>query len=138
MSNVNQKDFKPLIIHGTNPVKSRNISIDNVHSKSELYQTGNTMNAASLERKIDDGKVTVPKSIPQSVSKLFRDARMNIKDADGKSMTQVDFAKYACVPKVDGKFINMLEGGSLLLNHDNKTTLRKLQAKLKIPHFDLP
>ena len=137
MSNINQQDFKPLIIHGKNAQKSRNISIANVHSKADVHHT-NGMNAAALERKIDEGKMSVPQKIPANVSAMFRDARMAIKTAEGNSITQDVFAKQCCVPKVDSKFISMLEGGSLLLNHDNKMTVRNLQRKLKISHFDLP
>jgi hypothetical protein len=129
-------DFKTVVIHGKNAPKSRDISIANVKTKAELNRTGG-LNAASLERKIDSGDVTVPQKVPKIVSDMFRDARLSMKTAEDKSYTQDMFAKHCCVPKVDVKFIQQLEGGSLLLNHDNKTTLRKLQTKLKIPHFDL-
>lgn len=132
----NNMDFKPLIIHGANPIKSRNISTDNVKSKSELHRT-NGMNAASLERKIDGGEMTVPQKVPSAVAALFRDARVSVKDADGKCQTQDVFARNCNVQRVDTKFIQQLESGQLLLNHDNKTILRNLQRKLKIPHFDL-
>ena len=62
---------------------------------------------------------------------------MNIKNAEGNIIKQDAFAIQCCVPKVNAKFINMLENGTLLLNHENKITLRKLQVKLKIPQFDL-
>ena len=137
MSVPTQQDFKTVIIHGKNAPKSRDINLVNIHSKADLHRTGG-MNASSLERKIDDGKVTVPKTIPLDIANLFRDSRMAIKNAVGNSLSQYDFAKQSCVPKVDAKFISMLEGGSLLLNHDNKTTLRKLQTKMKISHFNLP
>lgn len=137
MSGPNQKDFKTVVIHGKNTPKSRDINLANVQSKADLHRTGG-MNAAALERKIDDGKVTVPKTVPMDVANLFRDTRMAMKNAEGNSLSQSDFAKQACVPKVDAKFISMLEGGSLLLNHDNKTTLRKLQTKMKVPQFNLP
>ena len=136
MSGPNQKDFKTVVIHGKNTPKSRDINLANVHSKAELHRTDG-MNPAVLERKINDGKITVPKTVPMNVSNLFRDTRMAMKNAEGNSISQSDFAKQSCVPKVDAKFISMLENGSLLLNHDNKTTLRKLQTKMKIPHFDL-
>jgi len=128
-------DFKTLVIHGKNAPKSRDISIANVKTKAELHRTGG-MNAASLERKIDSGDVTIPQKVPKHVSDTFRDARMAMKTPEDKSFTQDMFAKHCCVPKVDVKFIQQLEGGSLLLNHDNKMTVRKLQAKLKLPHFD--
>lgn len=128
-------DFKTLVIHGKNAPKSRDISIANVKTKAELHRTGG-MNAASLERKIDSGDVTVPQKVPKHVSDVFRDARIAMKTPEDKSFTQDMFAKHCCVPKVDVKFIQQLEGGSLLLNHDNKMTVRKLQAKLKLPHFD--
>jgi len=128
-------DFKTLVIHGKNAPKSRDISIANVKTKAELHRTGG-MNAASLERKIDSGDVTVPQKVPKHVSDVFRDARIAMKTPEDKSFTQDMFAKHCCIPKVDVKFIQQLEGGSLLLNHDNKMTVRKLQAKLKLPHFD--
>lgn len=128
-------DFKTLVIHGKNAPKSRDISIANVKTKAELHRTGG-MNAASLERKIDSGDVTVPQKVPKHVSDAFRDARIAMKTPEDKSFTQDMFAKHCCIPKVDVKFIQQLEGGSLLLNHDNKMTVRKLQAKLKLPHFD--
>jgi hypothetical protein len=133
----NNLDFKPLVIRGKNPIQTnRNISVDNVKSKEELHRTNN-MNSAALERKIDGGEITVPKKVPSNVSSLFRDARTSVKDADGKCQTQDVFARTCNVPRVDSKFIQQLESGQLLLNHDNKTTLRALQRKLKIPHFDI-
>lgn len=138
MSGPNQKDFEPVIIYGSKNVpKSRNINIANVHSKADLHRT-DKMNATALERKIDDGKITVPKTIPKDVAKLFCDTRIAMKNAEGNSISQSDFAKQSCVPKVDAKFISMLENGTLLLNHDNRTTLRKLQTKMKVDPFDLP
>ena len=136
MSQPNQKDFKTVVIRGKSAPPKREINLNNVHAKSDLNRT-NSMNAASLERKIDGGDVTVPKTVPSNVSALFRDARLVIKNAEEKSLTQDAFAKQCCVPKVDAKFIQQLESGQLLLNHDNKMIVRKLQAKLKIPHFDL-
>jgi hypothetical protein len=136
MSHPNQKDFKPLIIHGKSAQPKRDINLGNVHAKSDLHRT-NSMNCSSIERKIDEGSVTVPKTIPLSVSNLFRNARLAIKNAEDKSLTQDAFAKHCSVPKVDTKFIQQLESGQLMLNHDNKMIVRKLQAKLKIPHFDL-
>jgi hypothetical protein len=135
MSSPNQKDFKPLIIHGKNPIKPNEINMDNIQSKKNLHQGG--LNAASLERKIDEGKVTVPKTIPLNVANLFRDTRMAMKNADENSLSQAEFAKQSCVPKVDAKFINMLEAGKLQLNTENKITLRSLQSKMKVPPFTL-
>lgn len=132
----NNMDLKPLIIHGKNAPKSRNISIENVKSKADLHRT-NGMNATSLERKIESGDITVPQKVPKTVSKMFVDARLTMKTPEDKSYTQEMFAKHYSVPKVDVKFIQQLENGSLLMNHDNKITIRKFQAKLKIPHFDL-
>jgi len=133
----NSMDFKTLIIHGKNAPKSRDINVDNVKTKAELHRTG-SMNAASLERKIDAGTVSVPKTVPRDVGTLFQTHRTSIVDAEGKSMTQSAFAKQCCVPRVDTKFIQQLESGQLLLNHDNKITLRALQSKLKIGPFTLP
>ena len=130
-------DFKPLIINGKNAPKSRNISIANVHTKSDLHRT-NGMNASALERKIDEGKISVPQKVPTNVSALFRDARLLHKTVEGNSITQETFAKQCCVPRVDVKFISMLEGGTLLMNHENKIIVRNLQRKLKISQFDLP
>lgn len=129
-------DFTPLIIRGKNPPKSRNVSIDNVKTKTELYRT-NGMNAASLERKIESGDVMAPQKIPKDVSDLFRNARLAMKTVEDKSYTQDMFAKHCNVPKVDSKFIQQLESGALLMNHENKLTIRKLQTKLKIPQFAL-
>jgi hypothetical protein len=134
MSQSNQKDFNTVIIHGNNPIKPHDINLNNVHAKSNRT---NSMNAAVLEQKIDSGKMTVPKNVPSKVSALFRDARLAMKNAEDKSLTQDAFAKQCCVPKVNAKFIQQLESGQLLLNHDNKMIVRKLQAKLQIPHFDL-
>lgn len=128
-------DFKTVIINGKSAPKSRDISLANIKTKAELHRT-NGMNAASLERKIDAGDVTVPQKVPKNVSDAFRDARIAMKTPGDKSFTQDMFAKHCCVPKVDTKFIQQLEGGSLLLNHDNKMTVRKLQAKLKLK-FDM-
>ena len=136
MSGPNQKDFKPVIIHGKNVVKSRDINLSNIHSKDELHRT-DCMNIAALERKIDDGIITVPKTVSDDIAKIFKEVRMNIKNAEGNIIKQDAFAIQCCVPKVDVKFIQQLESGQLLLNHDNKMIVRKLQAKLKIPHFDL-
>ena len=133
----NNMDLKTVFLHGKNLPKSRDISIENVMTKAALYHT-NTMNAASLERKIDTGTVTVPKSVPREVSTIFQKHRTSIINADGSCLTQIAFAKQCNVPHVDAKFIQQLESGQLLLNHDNKTILRKLQQKQKIAHFDLP
>jgi hypothetical protein len=79
-------DFKTVIIHGKNAPKSRDISLANVKTKAELHRTGG-MNAASLERKIDSGDVTVPQKIPKTVSDMFRDARLVMKTPDGSIIT---------------------------------------------------
>lgn len=133
----NTMDFKTLVIHGKNAPKSRDINLNNIKTKAELNRTGG-MNAASLERKIEAGTVTVPKTVPRDVSAIFQKHRTGIVDAEGKCLTQDAFAKKCCVPRVDAKFIQQLESGQLLLNHDNKTTLRALQRKLKIEQFVLP
>ena len=131
-------DFKPLVLRGKNPINTkRDISIDNVHAKSDVNHA-NKMNASSLERKIDSGEVTTPQKIPANVSALFRTARMNMKNAEGNTLTQDAFARSVNVRSVDAKFINMIENGSLLLNHANKITLRNLQQKLKLAQFELP
>lgn len=128
-------DFKPLILRNPNAPKKHEINLDAVQKKQNFSNNG--MNSAALERKIDNGDITVPKKVPANISSLFRDARTSVKDADGKCQTQDVFARSCNVPRVDSKFIQQLESGQLLLNHDNKTALRALQRKLKISHFEL-
>ena len=131
-------DSKTIILHGKNLPKSRNISIENVKTKAELGIRTNTINAASLENKIDTGTVTVPKFIPREVSIIFQKHRTGTIGATGLCLKQAAFAQQCNVSHVDAKFIQQLESGQLLLNHHNKTILRALQQKCKIAHFDLP
>ena len=136
MSQPNQKDFKTVVIRGKSAPIKREINLNNVHAKSDLHRT-NSMNSASLERKIDEGTVTVPKTIPLNVAQQFREARLAMTNTEGKTLTQDAFAKQCCVPKVDAKFIQLLESGQLLLNHDNTIIVRNLQKKLQISKLSL-
>ena len=134
MSHTNQDT---IIIHGKQPVNNFNNLNNNVQLRTDTNHT-NRLNASALERNIDSGKITMPKTIPLDIAHMFRDERMKLKNKDGNSLTQDAFAKQMVVKNVDASFIKMLEGGTLLLNHQNKTAIRTLQKKLKLSKFNLP
>jgi ribosome-binding protein aMBF1 (putative translation factor) len=107
--------------------------MNNIKSKSEVQPHNNSMNASSLERKIDEGVVTEPPKIARNISSIFSTKRQEIMIGD-KKMTQKDLAQRVNLPVAD---ITSMENGSMIMNHDNKIKVRKVQRVLNIPHLDL-
>lgn len=126
-------DFTPLIIRGKNAPPPRNINLNNIKRKSDVQPKSNGLNAASLERKIDEGVVTEPPKIARTISTLFSTKRQEIMIGD-KKMTQKDLAQRVNLPVAD---ITSMENGSMVMNHDNKMKVRKVQRALNIPHLEL-
>jgi len=126
-------DFTPLVIRGKNAPPSRNININNIKSKSEVQSHSNSMNVTALERKINEGVVTEPPKITRTISTLFSTKRQEIMIGD-KKMTQKDLAQRVNLPVAD---ITSIENGSMVMNHENKMKVRKVQRVLNIPHIDL-
>jgi len=123
-------DFKPLIIHGKG-TPSRNININNVKNKTDVHHTG--MNAAALERKIDEGVISEPPKISREIATMFSSKRLEIMVGD-KKMTQKDLAQRVNLPVGD---ISAIENATMVLNHENKMKVRKVQRTLGIPKLDL-
>jgi ribosome-binding protein aMBF1 (putative translation factor) len=124
-------DFKPLILRNPNAAKKREINLDNVQKKSDVNHTG--MNASALERKIEEGKVTLPPKISRDVSNIISSKRQEQMIGD-KKMTQKDLAGRVNLPVSD---ITSMENGSMILNHENKMKIRKVQQFLKITELNL-
>ena len=125
------QDLNVVVLHGKNPGVVRNYktptSNPNVVKKAGFT---NSANSASLERRIDDGKITTPLKIPRAVSELIKDGRCTSET----SKTQVQLAMRCNLVVKD---IAEMENGSMDLTHSNKLKIRKVQQVLGLDTFKL-
>ena len=128
MSNFNS-DFhnSTVVLKGKHAPKSTTINMDAIQTKTT--QTGT--NASVLERKIDEGTVTVLPKIDREVSQAIVSARV-AKQIGGKTMTQAQLAQ-----SVNGKGIVVadirdMENGSMTLTTQNKVKINAVKNSLQI------
>jgi ribosome-binding protein aMBF1 (putative translation factor) len=128
------QDRKTLIIHGKNPIIRPPESLHNDANTTKFGAAKNknsvNINAASIERKIDDGKLTTPPSLPMDIAQKFVTARL----AGGYDKRE----KLAQACSVPVSVIGEIETGKILLNTQNRQLVRKIQTKLKMEAFTLP
>lgn len=131
---MSSQDFKPLIIHGKNPIVRPPASLHNDSSDTKFGAAKNkqsvNINAASIERKIEKQEMTVPPSLPMSIAQKFVQARL----AAGYDKRE----KLAHACSIPVAVIAEIETGKILLNTQNRQLVRKVQTKLKMEAFDLP
>jgi hypothetical protein len=116
---MNYQNHTVVVLHGNVP--TRKIAVERTH---------NGMNCASLENRIDAGKITTPQKIPREVSTLIINARV----ASPTAKTQALLAVKCNYPLND---IKEMENGTMDLTHANKLKIRKVQQVLGIPKFNL-
>lgn len=119
---MNYQDHNVVVLHGNVPAR-----------KIPVVRTpvsNNGMNCASLEKRIDAGKITAPQKISREVSTLIINARA----ASTTTKTQALLAVKCNYPLSD---IKEMENGTMDLTHANKLKIRKVQQVLGIPKFNL-
>jgi len=134
---TDRNDYKTTIIHGKSAPKSREINIDNVHKKTS-HQT-NGMNSSVLERKIEEGSISVAPKISLDAGRIISTARTQ-QQINEKTMTQQQLAQKAntCGGKgITQTDIGEMESGKLILNHINKLKVRAVQKALSIQSLEL-
>lgn len=128
------QDRKTLIIHGKNPIVRPPEALHNDANTTKFGAAKNknsvNINAASIERKIDDGKLTTPPSLPMDIAQKFVTARL----AAGYDKRE----KLAQACSIPVSVIGEIETGKILLNTQNRQLVRKVQTKLKMEAFTLP
>lgn len=124
---TDRNDYHTTVIHGKSAPKPRITSNpNNVRKDTHLI---NSMNSASVERKIDSGDMTVPPTISLTDGQKIAQDRQNIK-IDEKSMTQKQLAERANQKggkNISVKDIQDIESGRFLMNHE--TNLNYLLSK---------
>ena len=128
------QDRKPLIIYGKNPIVRPPSSLHNDAADSKFGAAKNkqsvNINAASLERKIEEGKTTTPPTLPMDIAQKFVTARL------AAGFDKRDKLAQACALPLS--VIAEIETGKILLNTQNRQIVRKVQTKLKMEAFTLP
>lgn len=119
---MNYQDHTVVVLHGNVP--TRKIAVE------RPPVSNNGMNSASLEHRIDAGKITTPQKIPREVSTLIINARV----ACATTKTQALLAVKCNYLLND---IKDMENGTMHLTHANKLKIRKVQQVLGIPKFNL-
>lgn len=122
---MSYQDLNVVVLYGKNPIihnRCKSVSL-----KKEFT---NSQNSASIERRIDDGKVTTPLKIPRDVSEILKIARVK----NDATKTQSLLAMKCNLPVKD---IIDIENGSMDLTHANKLKIRKVQQILSLPKFNL-
>ena len=126
MSHNPEYDSRTIIIHGGSvPKKNAPRDINRVESKfnSGKNQNSSGLNAASLERKIDEGKIGEPAKISLELRQAIQQARTKVQPP----MKQSDLATKTGVPS---NVIRDMENGSLLMTAENKKHLEKVKRVL--------
>ena len=122
---MSHQDLKVVVLRGKNP-SVRPSSAQSV--KKDGFS--NTLNAASLESRIDDGKITSPSTVPRDICELIKNSRLK----NEAIKTQANLAMRC---NFLAKDIADMENGTMVLTHANKLKIRKVQQVLGIPKFNL-
>ena len=128
---MSYQDLNVVVLHGKNPGVVRNYKTP-TSNPNVVKKVGftNSANSASLENRIDDGKITTPFKIPRTVSELIKTGRC----ATDTTKTQVQLAMRC---NLVAKDIAEMENGSMDLTHANKLKIRKVQQVLGLGKFNL-
>jgi hypothetical protein len=130
----NNFNFKPLVIHGKNPIKQNEItSSNNLDKKFNAAKNTSTkiqLNVNSLEKKIEDGSYSIQK-IPCDTAKMFREKRVEL------NLKQVELAQ-RCSGGVPVAIIQQIENESIILNAENRKYINIIARFLKLPALNLP
>ena len=127
---MSNNDYRTTIIHGKNPQRERVVSNPNTVLKN-THQI-NSLNGASIERKIDSGEMTVPPTLSLDEGKQIASMRTS-KQINEKTMTQKQLAELANQKggkNITVKDIQEIESGKLLMNHENKLKLASVKKAL--------
>ena len=126
-----------IILHNSKVKKATLTPIDDLGRKSTHQVNG--MNSSALERKIDNGEVSVAPSISRDAGQTIATTRQQ-KMVGEKAMTQVQLANLANQrggKAINQKDISEMESGRLILNHENKLKVRAVQKALGIAKLDI-
>lgn len=118
------------IINGKKPIKKAETGVV-IDKPKHLV---NSLNGASLERKIDSGEVTIFPKISSDDKQLIINTRVNKKIND-KSMNQQELANLSNQrggKSITTKDITEIESGRFILNHENKLKLTAVKRTLGI------
>ena len=130
---MSNQDFKTIILRKkTAPVPATNNPMVNNDGKKILSgknSQGPDLNAAAVERKIDNGELAAPPTIPKDVAQRIIDARR-----EKGIKKQKDLATAVCIPLTD---INQMENGKFVMTPQNKQKVRKVTNYLKIGAVNL-
>lgn len=124
---MSHQDLKVLVLNGNRPKPPVTPSRQLENGTRKVDYT-NKMNSASLERKIDEGKI-VFKNLSIADATKIKTAR-----SISQFKTQKDMANVANLVISD---ISDMESSKMILNHANILKIRKVQKILKIDHLDL-
>ena len=126
-----RNDYRTTVIHGKSAPKPRLTSNPNAVRK-DTHQI-NSLNGASIERKIDAGDMTLPPKISLDDGKQIAQLRTS-KKINEKTMTQKQLAELANQrggKNVSVKDIQEIESGQFLMNHENKLKLGAVKKALQ-------
>ena len=126
-----------IILHNSKVKKATLTPIDDLGRKSTHQVNG--MNSSALERKIDNGEVSIAPSISRDAGQTIALARQQ-KMVGEKAMTQIQLANLANQrggKAINQKDISEMESGRLILNHENKLKVRAVQKALGIAKLDI-
>lgn len=129
------QDRKVLVIHGKNPIRAAPQQLHNPDSVQRFAAGKNPgsshIDATVVERRVDEGDLRNPRITGDIIN-------MIVKARNEKGLnTQKKLATFCCVPEAD---IKKLENRQdlMLLTQENVRLVRKVQAKLGMPAFELP
>jgi hypothetical protein len=126
-----------IVLHNSKVKKATLTPIDDLGRKSTHQVNG--MNSSALERKIDNGEVSIAPSISRDAGQTIALARQQ-KMVGEKAMTQIQLANLANQrggKAINQKDISEMESGRLILNHENKLKVRAVQKALGIAKLDI-
>ncbi len=129
---TDHNDYNTTIIHGGSVPKKRTTSNPDTYVRN-MHQI-NTVNSASLERKIDSGDMSLHPFIDKNISRLIQTTR-NLKKNGDKTITQRDLALLANQKGGKGiipKDIADIESGNFRLTTENKLKIQAVKRALNI------
>lgn len=126
-SSSDSQDWNTLTIH--RPLTRKQMVTRGMSTVMSRGSIGNRQSPQINTRKIEESD-TAPKTVPSSLSRAIRDARMNHKNSDGSTMTQKQLATASNLPV---SVIRDYENGNAILNSTQTQKIGKtLGVQLKI------
>ena len=126
-----------IVLHNSKVKKAVLTPIDDLGRK-QTHQV-NGMNSSALERKIENGEVSIAPCISRDAGQTIALARQQ-KMVGEKAMTQVQLANLANQrggKAINQKDISEMESGRLILNHENKLKVQAVKKALGIVKLDI-